>query len=33
MTCLLLTAGRGPGECRIGVQGLSRALLAEAAEA
>ena len=33
MTWLLLTAGRGPGECRIAVQGLSRALLAEAAEA
>jgi peptide chain release factor len=33
MTWLLLTAGRGPGECQIAVQGLSRALLAEAAEA
>ena len=33
MTWLLLTAGRGPSECRIAVQGLSKALLAEAAEA
>ena len=33
MTWLLLTAGRGPGECQIAMQGLYRALLAEAAEA
>lgn len=31
MTWLLLTAGRGPDECRMAVEGLSRILLAEAA--
>jgi peptide chain release factor len=33
MTWLLLTAGRGPGECQMAVEGLSRILLAEAAGA
>ncbi|QQP89854.1 peptide chain release factor H [Skermanella sp. TT6] len=33
MTWLLLTAGRGPAECRMAVAGLSRILLAEADEA
>lgn len=33
MSRLLLTSGRGPGECRIAVAGLAEALCAEAHEA